>query len=67
MGDFERLLGIVKRMTLLIDEDGDRMHGVYIDEGIVVNGKTLRVVRAKGSTLALIEDGRQALKDAGVE
>ena len=65
MVDTERLLRICKRLTLLTDPEDDRLYGCYIDESSVYNGKVQRTVRAKGSTLALIEDARQALKDAG--
>lgn len=63
MATVEQLLDIIHRLSLLTDEEDDRMHGVYIDEGMVYNGKPMRVVRAKGSTLALIADARQVLKE----
>ena len=59
MVTFESLLSIVHRLTLLTSEDDDKMHGVYIDK------RNPSVVRAKGSTLALIADARRAIEESG--
>lgn len=47
------LLSIAQKLSLLVDEGDDRMHGVYVDHA--------GVIRAKGSTLQLIADALAAI------
>lgn len=47
------LLSIAQKLSLLVNEGDDRMHGVYVDH--------VGVIRAKGSTLQLIADALAAI------
>lgn len=52
----DELLAVAQKLTLLVDEGDDRMHGVYVDRA--------GVIRAKGSTLQLITDALAAIAKA---
>lgn len=57
--DIQELLEIARLLSLLTDEGDDRLHGAYHAR----DGH----VRAKGSTLELIERARAVVKESGTQ